>query len=280
MPEIAEAHIMADQMSLLIGHKIISIDIQSNSPDKFRNLPNTKGRKVIKVFAIGKHPIIQLENGFIYSSLSMTGKWLLPCDHLIKHFDYVKLRIGYGNISGRIHRIKGYIYFLDSRTWGSVKYLADKEYHELIIKLGPDPLNGELTWDYWYSIITKKSIGRRQVCKFLNDQGLVSGLGNYLRSGILYDAKINPFKPISELNMEEIGKLYNSLIKIVNEAYSYGGLSMGDNVTNYISPTGVMGTCPMTVYDKPICPNGHKVEKYKANSSSQTIHYCPVEQAL
>ena len=45
---------------------------------------------------------------------------------------------------------------------------------------------------------------------------LCSGLGNYLKSEILYDAKINPNKTIDKFSDKEIKDLYNSIIKICN----------------------------------------------------------------
>ena len=278
MPELAEAHIMADEMSAIKGHTILSIDIYSESEDKFSNMVLTSGQKVSNTFAIGKHVIFELEDGFIYSTLSMTGKWLLPSEHLNTYSDYIKLRIGYGRKKGRLNIIRGYIYFIDSRTWGNVKYMLDDEYTDVVNKLGPDPLNGELKIDYWIQAITKKSIWRRHVCDFLNDQAIIAGIGNYLRAEIMYDAKVFPFKPISELTEEEIDRLYHSLRKITNLAYNSKGLSISNNVGNYVTPSGGMGSCPMAVYGKTICPNGHTVEKYKKNTGSQTIHYCPVEQ--
>lgn len=278
MPELAEAHTMADEMSVIKNHTILSIAIYSESEDKFSNMSLTKGQKVRNTFAVGKHVIFELENGFVYSTLSMTGKWLLNSEHLDTYTDYIKLRIGYGRKKGHLNIIKGYIYFIDSRTWGSVKYMSEEEYDDTINKLGPDPLNGELTLDYWIQAITKKSIWRRHVCDFLNDQSIIAGIGNYLRACIMYDAKVFPFKPISELTEDEIHKLYYSLLKITELAYKHGGLSISDNVGNYVTPSGKMGMFPSNVYNRTLCPNGHTVEKYKKNAGSQTVHYCPIEQ--
>jgi len=278
MPEIAEAHTMAEELSIINDCTIVSIDIYSNNQDKFSGMELTKGRKIIEIFAIGKHVIMELDSGFIYSTLSMTGKWLLPSVHLNKYSDYIKLRIGYGKISGRITRIKGFIYFIDSRTWGSVKFLTQEKYISTMSKLGPDPLNGELNLRYFEEAITKKSIGRRQVCDFLNDQAIISGIGNYCRAELLYDAKIDPFRSISTLTQEEINKLYHSVIKVVNLAFEHKGFSIDDGVGNYVTPNGKKGACPMTVYGRSVCPLGHLVSKEKSRGGSQNVYFCPEEQ--
>lgn len=291
MPEIAEAHTMAQQISVISGQKILTIDIYSDSTTKFSNLHLAKGKNVIDVFAHGKRVIIQLLDGIILTTLSMTGKWLLPCSHLSENISYCKLRLGFGKeykctnviLDGKkrttkVNRVKGHIYFLDSRTWGSVKYLTNDEYFSEISKLGPDPLNNELNFEYFHKAITKPSINRRKVCKFLNDQAIIAGIGNYMRAEILYDAKINPFRSISTLTYEEIVRLYNSLIITCERALESNGLSISDTVGNYVTPGGGKGTFQKRVYgDHPFCPNGHNIERVK-NGSEQTIHYCPVEQ--
>lgn len=277
MPEIAEAHTMADQLKIAVGYDIVVIDVYSDSPNKFQNIHLAKGQSIINVFAIGKHVIFQLVDGFIYTTLSMTGKWLLKSDNLLKYQDYFKLRLGYGRREGRVTRVKGYMYFADPRTWGNVRYLNHDEYNVEISKLGPDPLNNELQLDYWRGMITKKSIGGRHVVDFLNDQKILSGLGNWLRAEILYEARIHPFYPISELNEEQIDNLFSAVFTVVTGAYTHQGHSMGTDVGNYCDCYGNFGTYPTSVFGKSVCPFGHIISKEKCKGN-QTVHHCSICQ--
>lgn len=277
MPEIAEAHIMADHLHDLIGNRILQVKLLT-SDKNFNNIHLAKLRTIEDVYAKGKHVIIVLDVGYIYTTLSMTGKWILPGPLVDIHRNYIKLELHCGSISGRIARTKKIAYFSDCRTWGSVVYLDEDQLNDKISKLGPDPLNDELTLEYWRSAVSKRTISSKMIVKFLNDQKVISGIGNYLRVSILYDAKINPYRTLSNLSDEDIIDLYNSIIKICREAYDHGGLSMGDDLGNYISPLGVKGTYPSPVYGVRKCPLNHLVMKEKIKGDGQSIHYCPVEQ--
>ena len=47
------------------------------------------------------------------------------------------------------------------------------------------------------------------------DQTKISGIGNYLRSEIMYEAEINPFSYIIDLSETEINNLYKYIISIM-----------------------------------------------------------------
>jgi len=260
MPEVAEAHIMAEDLSIIEGKEILSCEYYC---DKFGELP-IENKIVESVCAIGKRVIFILSEGYLLSTLSMTGKWIVPSiwegdeSLLSSILSYVKIKIVF---SDDIE-----IYFSDVRTWGNLEYLDDID-NELN-KLGPDILNDELTLDYLLEMTSKS---RRKICDFLTEQSLIAGIGNYLRAEILYEARIHPSSVTKDLDVKRIKKLYRSIIKIVKAAHENGGLSISNNSGNYISPRGIGGTYLAKVYNKKECPKGHTVSKI---SGSQTIHYC------
>ena len=51
------------------------------------------------------------------------------------------------------------------------------------------------------------------------NQKFYSGIGNYLRSDILYDANISPLKKLDKLTNKEIQNLFKSIVKIMNWNY-------------------------------------------------------------
>lgn len=260
MPEIAEAHIMAEDLSVIEGSKIISCEYYS---DKFSDLP-IENKVVESVCAIGKRIIFILDEGYLLSTLSMTGKWVIPSiwegneTLLDSILTYAKFKMTLSNDNE--------IYFSDVRTWGNLEYLD--EIDSILDKLGPDILNGELTLNYWLETTAKS---RKKICDFLTDQSLIAGIGNYLRAEILYHGKINPQRITRDLNDKEKKRLYRSMIKIANLAFESGGLSISNNSGNYISPKGLGGIYEAKVYNKKDCPKGHTVSRI---SGSQTVHYC------
>ena len=65
--------------------------------------------------------------------------------------------------------------------------------------------------------------------KLIMDQrSIVSGIGNYLLSEIMYEAGLDPDVKVSDLNDEDITRLFNSINIIINKSYNAGGVSMKD----------------------------------------------------
>src|SRR5690606_2967362 len=139
MPEIAESHIIADELAIFEGKTIIAYNYYDS---KYSNL-NIVGKKISTVCAIGKRVIFILDEGYLISTLSMTGKWIIPSEWKESKFilddimTYAKVEIIFPNDLMLV--------FTDVRTWGNLEYYDNID-NELD-KLGLDILNGELTMD-------------------------------------------------------------------------------------------------------------------------------------
>ena len=60
------------------------------------------------------------------------------------------------------------------------------------------------------------------------DQEVIAGIGNIYSDEILFEAKINPFKTSSDLNIAELKRLYSAIIKILKKAIKLQGESISD----------------------------------------------------
>jgi formamidopyrimidine-DNA glycosylase len=65
----------------------------------------------------------------------------------------------------------------------------------------------------------------KNITVFLTDQKMLSGIGNYLKSEILYYAKISPYKNLEDLSIHKIEKLYEAIKIVPRISYNYNGLS-------------------------------------------------------
>jgi formamidopyrimidine-DNA glycosylase len=210
MPEIAEAHTIAKQLAELVnGYKILSIDIYAESKDKFKNMELTINKPIKRIFAVGKHVVFELSEGYVYTTLSMTGKWLVQSEKLSKYSKHIWLKIGFGKDTD----ICGYMYFSDTRTWGSVLYLTNDEFSQKIAKLGPDLLDNFPSLEEFSKIIYIKSIKHKVVSDLL---GSKSTIPDKVKNRIIKEAKIDPENPIADLNEDEIRKIYNIIKKEKN----------------------------------------------------------------
>lgn len=76
------------------------------------------------------------------------------------------------------------------------------------------------------------------IADFLLKQNYFSGVGNYLKSEILYHSRLNPFRNISSLSDNDIYVLYIKSIEIIKQEYDMGGMT----IKSFINPFGVDGS--------------------------------------
>lgn len=280
MPEGPEVKSIGEGLKCIVGFRISRVKVQSENENKFK-LGDIEGEKILNVFTIGKKIFFQLKNGYIVTSLLMTGRWLFS-PSLKKERGEEKgepllilvLKRRRGKKKEKEKKEKGekiVLHYCDTRKFGDVFYINEEEFEELISSLGPDFLNDDITFKEFRDIIGNSKI---QLFKLLIDQGKVSGIGNYLRCDILYHSRIDPFRKGSELNKEELKQLYESCKYIINKSYQSGGFSISNTKNNYILPNGKWGGYSPLIYKKEVDPDGNPVLKHKLKGS-QTFYYVP-----
>jgi len=129
------------------------------------------------------------------------------------------------------------LYFYDDRNFGLLEITTErKTLDEKINKLAPDILKTEFTneeFNFWVSEYIKKSKkrGDNPIVKALLFQdkkdGIVSGIGNYLASEILYRAKISPHTRVKDLSKDRLNVLAETIRKVSKHCYI-------TNTTRYI----------------------------------------------
>ena len=96
------------------------------------------------------------------------------------------------------------------RGFVSIKVLNTSKHNDEIDKLGIDLYSNNLTLEYFKELIDKKK--KVILCRFLFDQGNIAGIGNYIINEVLYLSKLIPEMKVSELNNNDINKLYNNIL--------------------------------------------------------------------
>lgn len=171
------------------------------------------------------------------------------------------------------------LYYEDVINLGFMKYAVTTNQIEDIYKhIGPDFTNDEVTAEMFETVIKNKRIKHKFVVDFLLDQKYFSGIGNYLRAEILYDAKIRPSASLMELvENDKITILYNSIRSVMRCAISSGGMTS----RNYTDPNGDIGRFQAKVYNKKTDDFGNiiisdKLGKIpKGKDTRRTIWWCP-----
>ena len=109
------------------------------------------------------------------------------------------------------------------------------------------------------------------ITKGLMDQSLMSGIGNYLKSEILFASRISPHRNIEDITDKELKILYTQARKIIKESYVLGGLSVKD----FLNIEGKEGESYKLI--KVYCKtkiDGKKIKKEKTKDG-RTTHWVP-----
>lgn len=230
-----------------------------------------------RVFCKGKCIFFELRSlrsnnvMYMYSHLIMTGRWVI---NQTSTSDQPRFTLCLGevyNLTVPLISILCKVYYEDSRGLGHLDLLTKDEMTAKLNSLGPDLLSEEVSWEQWLSIT--KRCPRRQLVSFLMEPSLVCGIGNYLKSEILYRCRLAPDRKVSSLTTDENCLLYKTAICTIRESYEYGGLTIKD----YWHPDGKKGLFPIHVYCQKFDPDGNKVETSKF-ADGRTTHWVPTVQ--
>jgi formamidopyrimidine-DNA glycosylase len=114
----------------------------------------------------------------------------------------------------------GVLYYYDNLSFGTLKVVDKTEHLEEKLKtIASNITNNNTTFELFSSQINKTKNSEKEIGLVLMDQKVISGIGNYLRSDILWLSKISPFRKVRYLKKSDLKKLYKyskSLSKEIN----------------------------------------------------------------
>lgn len=206
----------------------------------------------------GKFIYILLENNiFIFNTLGMSGFWTT---NKSKH----------SNVEFVTQ--KGTIYFTDQRNFGTLKFIFTKNELQLkLLAIGPDLLDESLQFEDFYKRITIKRNQNKMIAKVLMDQKTISGIGNYLRSEILWHTKMSPFTLVNKLSKNKIKELFEISRKVIWSFYNIHK-SLKKNI---ITRNEMHKYNFFNIYSQEYDKLGNKVSKEKIDN--RTIHYTNIQ---
>jgi DNA-formamidopyrimidine glycosylase len=168
--------------------------------------------------------------------------------------------------------IEGTMHFNDPRHFGTIKFTNSKrEVEKKLQELGWDPLSMPLDKNLkWITFQLSKS--SKSIAEALMDQGLFSGVGNYIRAEALYACKLSPWRKANQLTSDEIKTLCQAIVDVMQESYQHQGATIHTYKTVY-GEEGKYATL-FKVYGQAKDPLGNKIIKQQT-PDKRTIHWCP-----
>ena len=256
------------------------LDSISKAPDGFNDFITSLESGPVKITAIknkGKFIWWEMDNGWnMWQTLGMSGGW------------YINEKESTGLILEYLESAESQktqkLYYNDMRRFGTIKFINPANAKaELLAKLksiGPDMLNDNVTLAEFTKIMRSKSLEKRIVNIVINNQKLISGVGNYLRAEALYIAKISPHRQMGTLTDTELKALYNGIKTSITASYNAGGASIRNYSDMSIMSSNI--TDPdeyqMAVYGKLTTSEGNPVIAEKIGNDTQTTYWCPAIQ--
>ena len=220
MPEGPEVKIMSDYLNeVLDGHIITNIDCVS-IPYQIKygtlvdSLQSFLPFNFTVSYCLGKATFIKLNNSYYFSyHLGMTGYWST------QKKNHAHLRVT--TDSGL------FFYFHDTRRFGNIKLLSNSSLPNNEFFNG-DFLNYEIDLIAYAKFLKTTLKTSKEVCKVLLDQRYFCGVGNYLKSEILFVSKIHPHKLWNNLSFEDILNICKMTKLMLLKSYKGGGAQLRD----------------------------------------------------
>lgn len=216
MPEGPEVRIAADRIVKAIAFKPIQEVFFAFDHLKIYEDILVK-QLVTAVDTKGKGMLIRFDNGLsIYSHNQLYGKWMIR-----KAYSYPETK---RQLRLAIHN-KDKSALLYSAS--DIEVLDQKEIisHPFLSRLGLDVLDSSTTPQKVQARLLNKSFQRRRFTSLFLDQRFLAGLGNYLRSEILFVAQVHPtLRPI-DCSKHQISALAHAAIELPRQSYQTAGIT-------------------------------------------------------
>jgi endonuclease VIII len=216
MPEGPEVRRLADQLSaVLVDQRIESVCFAFEALTPFAGA--LKGRRVAAVYPRGKALLIGLEQGTtIYTHNQLYGTWRIV------------LRGEQPRISRQLRlalHTARHSCLLYSASDIQVLEQPQLAQHAFLNRLGPDVLAADTDLGVILDRYREKSFGRRRLGSLLLDQAFLSGLGNYLRSEILFVAGVNASLSPGQLGEPGTRSLAQATLEVTRQSYVHDGVT-------------------------------------------------------
>jgi endonuclease VIII len=223
MPEGPEVRKYADALdAALTGRAIVSFEARTKDARKWlhENEQRIRGRRVECVVSHGKHLLGYIEGGFFFHShLMMWGRWQTFGPELPEKDRRERARIVVQSAAA----------ILLSAPIFNVGEGDPYDKIEILSTLGPDALPYRGPFDRKEFLRRLLEHNEETIGAALLNQGIVAGLGNYLRAEVLFNCKLNPWLTVDELTQRNLSCLSKAIARLTRDAYERGATAADED---------------------------------------------------
>ncbi len=219
MPEGPEIRRAADKIENVLKGQLIE-EIAFGLPKLKRYAAQLRGNRVSSVETRGKALLTHFDNGLtIYSHNQLYGVWrLCKRGKLPKTKRQLRLALHTATDSALLYSAS------DISVWRQ----EELHQHPFLARIGPDILSSTLTWQDLASRLQSSQFSGRSLAALYLDQQFLAGIGNYLRSEILFAAAVDPAARPKDLTRAQINTLARQTLGVSRRSYRSGGVTLTD----------------------------------------------------
>ena len=234
-----------------------------------------RGRTVESVSAAGKWNLMRLSGDLILvTHMRMRGSW-----HIYRTGERWRKRRTHMRIVIETRDFVAVAFDVPVAEFHTGRSLAR---HRHITRLGPDPL-GE-GFDEREAICRIRQRSASEIGSALLNQGVVAGVGNALKSEILFACRINPFLPVAALSDAQIHCLVLTTRRLLKANVRDASAAPITSYVGFRRTTGRSDPASrLWVYGragKPCRSCGTPIARRKQGPEARTTFWCPYCQPL
>jgi endonuclease-8 len=229
MPEGPEIRQAADRIAqALVGQPLVNVEITVPSLKTFEQA--LEGASVARIDTRGKAMLTRFDNGLVmYSHNQLYGRWYVSkLPSLPRTTRSLRVAFDTPTHTARLYSATD-IDILDE----SELYL-----HPFLRSVGPDVLDPALTAREIADRLRSDRFRRRSFGSLYLDQKFLAGIGNYLRSEILFVAGQSPERRPCDLDRAAIMKLARATLRICERAYRNKGVTVTRTLATRLQKQG------------------------------------------
>ena len=269
MPELPEVEITARRLSVSLA----DVEVESAVAPGMVAMKSVKpplsklaGRRIERIWRVGKMPVVEFADGAGGLALLVH---LMSAGRLQVYDKRASLKDRRSRVlirleDGRELRLREF--GTKQRAWAKLMPSAEVSGDEMVKTLGPE------AWPAPTLPELERAVDQpRHLHPLLRDQRTIAGIGRSWVDEILWEARLSPFKKGSELDSEEVERLYDALA-VLGSAIDHYEEVVSDQVPDKLP-------MPLRVHKREgePCPRCGTTIEAVYFAEHQT-NYCPSEQ--
>lgn len=230
MPEGPEIRLAADRIAKVLVGECVE-DAFFALPKLRRQLRQVVDSKVTAVDTRGKAMLTRFDSGLtLYSHNQLYGRWYVT-EPGHEPATARSLRVA-------LHTSKGsaWLYSASDIELLNARGLAR---HPFLSRIGPDVLDDDLHVTDIVACLDDPRFARRALSALYLDQSFLAGIGNYLRSEILFCAGIDPARRPADLDGRERQRLAMETLRISRRSYRTRGVTVTRDLARQLRAKGL-----------------------------------------